>query len=91
MILNKILSQRDDIAWKEIDKQIVLMDLGSNKMVHRLNNVGSFIWKRLDGLRNLESIKLDICDEYSISPEIAERDLTEFVTVMQDLGVVIGS
>ena len=91
MFLNKILSHRTDIAWKEIDDQIVLMDLGVNKMVHRLNSVGSYIWKRLDGNTDLESIKSSICQEYSISPEVAEKDLTEFINAMEKLGVIIGS
>jgi hypothetical protein len=90
MLLNQILSHREDIAWKEIDDQIVLMDLGSKKMVHRLNLVGSFIWKRLDGNSNLERIKSDICSEYSITSEVAENDLLEFISNMKELGVIIG-
>ncbi|MFT6070224.1 MAG: hypothetical protein ACJAT2_001781 [Bacteriovoracaceae bacterium] len=91
MYLTKILSQREDIAWKEIEDQIVLMDLGPKKMVHRLNSVGSFIWKRLDGKNDLEAIKSALCSEYSITTELAENDLLEFIENMEKLGVIVGS
>lgn len=91
MLLSKILSHREDIAWKEIDEQIVLMDLGEKKMVHRLNPVGSFIWKKLNGFNDLNKIKTDLCNEYQISEEAAEADLVEFLNNMHNLGVIVGS
>ncbi len=91
MLLTKILSQREDIAWKEIDEQIILMDLGPKKMVHRLNSVGSFIWKELNGKNDLAAIMSAVCVEYSISKELAEKDLFEFIGNMEKLGVIVGS
>ena len=91
MHMERILSQRPDVAWKEIDGQIILMDLGAQKRVHRLNSVGSFIWTSFDGKITLEKILKDICIEFEVSSEVAKRDLAKMVERLEELGVLIGS
>lgn len=91
MSLNRILSQRPDVAWKEVDGQVILMDLGIEKRVHRLNTVGSFIWKNIDGVNTLEAILDSVCDEFEVDKSVAEEDIVGLVEKLEDLGVALGS
>lgn len=91
MSLNRILTQRADVAWKEVDGQVILMDLGPNKMVHRLNSVGSFIWKLFDGKTTLGSILNNVCSEFSVEKNVAEEDMLGLVEELLDKGVLHGS
>ncbi|MBK25435.1 MAG: hypothetical protein CME70_15680 [Halobacteriovorax sp.] len=91
MSLSRILTQRADVAWKEVEGQVILMDLGSKKMVHRLNSVSSFIWVLFDGKNSLSLILDRVCLEFSVDEEVAKSDLLVLVEQLIDLGVLHGS
>ena len=91
MSLNRILSQRPDVAWKEVDGQVILMDLSSHKRVHRLNSVGSFIWEKFDGKTSLKEILNLICNEFEVDEDTASTDLNILVKTLLEKGVLLGS
>lgn len=91
MNLNRILSQRADVAWKEVDGAAILMDLGSEKKVHRLNSVGSFIWSQINGSQSLEDVLDKLCIEFDVSHKEAKEDLIELISELENIGVLSGS
>ena len=89
--MERILLQRPDVAWKEVDGQVILMDHGERKSVHRLNSVGSFLWTKFNGDSDLNAILKDLCSEFEVPEAQAKSDLVELVAKLEELGVLVGS
>ena len=47
--------------------------------IHALDEIGSFIWKQLDGETTLSEVIDRLCDEYEVSRDQAEKDLMVFI------------
>lgn len=77
----------DKFTVREIvDETIFMADEGDE--LHTLDEVGTFIWKAIDGNRTLQNILDCICDEYDIQREIAEKDLIQFISKLAEKGIV---
>ena len=68
------------------DETIFLSEKGD--AIHSIDEVGSFIWSQIDGERTLEDILDAICREYEVDQELAQKDLLNFVTIMEEKGVL---
>lgn len=44
-----------------------------------LDQVATFIWRRIDGTRAISAIAADVCAEYDVELSTALRDVTEFI------------
>lgn len=65
-------------AWRIIDNEAVIVSpLDSEVTI--LNEVGSLIWKLMDGFRDTEQLVKDLCQEYEVSVEEARKDIEEFI------------
>lgn len=51
-----------------------------------LNEVGSFVWERLDGHRAADALAGDVARHFAVEPERAERDLREFLDALAAAG-----
>ncbi len=51
-----------------------------------LNEVGTFVWERLDGERSLAAIADELTASFEVSRERAAEDLLEFVGLLSDAG-----
>ena len=54
-----------------------------------LNDVGACIWRLMDGQRQVLRIAELVTQEYDVSSEQAQTDLTEFTAKMLSIGAVI--
>jgi len=68
-------------ASRLVDDQAVVVLPEENK-VQVLNAVGSRVWELADGARTVQAIVQTIYEEYDVSREQAEKEVTEFVTEM---------
>jgi hypothetical protein len=57
-------------------------------VVYRLNEVGLFVWERLDGLRSVTSLAEVVAGRYSVERVEAENDLYRFLARLQQIGAV---
>lgn len=85
-----IYSRHPDVAWREVVDETLIVD-PRNGRIYPLNPVASYVWKRLDGTRDLDSIQKGILEEFEISEEEAARDLQEFVEQVKQAGLVLQS
>ena len=53
-----------------------------------LNELGSFLWDRLEEAENEEALLAAILEEYDVSREVAETDLKEFLGHLRELGIL---
>jgi len=77
----------DKYTVREIaDETIFMADEGDE--LHTLDEVGSFIWKAIDGNKSLLTILNEICDEYDVERDVAENDLKKFISELTDKGIL---
>lgn len=54
-----------------------------------LNEVGTFVWERLDGARPLSSITEEIAATFDVEAQRASADLLEFVGRLEEVGCAL--
>jgi len=72
--MNK-LKRKDNLTWKEIENQIVIIDALTHQRVHKLNSTASFIWKNIDIPREDLLAKMEIEFEGDHSPMSSDLDI----------------
>lgn len=81
----------DTIVARRIDEEMILVpvrnEIGDMNSIFVLNEVGARIWELIDGVRDTKDIIEIIKDEYD-APEDAERDVLEFITNLERIGVI---
>jgi hypothetical protein len=80
------------IVHRELAGETILVPIRRNMAdldsIYTLDEVGAFIWSLIDGQRTIGDIQDSILDEYDVSPEVADRDLAEFIQTLESLGGV---
>ena len=61
----------------------------NGELTHPLDGLAAFIWRRLDGERDLAAIHADIVAEYDVEPDVAEKDLLSFADALVEAGLVV--
>jgi len=81
--LKKSYRKNEDVVFRRIADQSILVPIKDNVgdlgFIYNLNDVGTFIWERIDGKRQLVDIKKMLMDKFDVSPSRAETDLLEFI------------
>lgn len=75
---NLVVKKSPRTASRIIDGEAVVV-LPEEGLVRVLNEVGSFIWKALDGKKKLSEISRALTHEFEVSEEQAFSDTEEFV------------
>jgi hypothetical protein len=93
MDLHLRYQRNDSFVFRRIEDETILVpikdNVGDMGSIYSLNELGAFVWERLDGVSRLECIKNKILEEYDVSPEAAEDDLNGFVTDLLEIEAVI--
>jgi hypothetical protein len=62
--------------------------VGDLASFYSLNSTGSLIWKLLGSPRTETQLAMAFAQEYEVDPEIARRDVADFLDEMRALGLV---
>ncbi len=62
------------VLWRELDGEAILLD-PKQGCSYNLNQVGTLVWKMLDGQHTTTDIVKAICEAYDVDPERALQDL----------------
>jgi hypothetical protein len=77
------LKRKDDIVSRKIAGETILVPVAgkaaSLQRIFALNEVGEFIWTRLDGIRTTDQIAAELSDSYDVSLEQALSEACEFI------------
>ena len=71
-----------DVLFREIDKECVLLDLGSGTYFG-LNAVGARMWQLIGQHAGLRTVFDQLCEEYDVAPDVLERDLIALVARLE--------
>ena len=56
--------------------------------VYTLNEVGSFVWRLIDGRRSVREIAEAVGSEFAVAPDLAAHDVDELVTLLEAKGLI---
>jgi hypothetical protein len=80
------------IVSRKTDDEYVLVPVTDNiadmNSVFTLNETGSFIWERMDGIHTLGDIVNDVISEYETDYDTAVKDVLEFVSDMANYLII---
>jgi hypothetical protein len=76
-----MLRRNNTILWRELDGEAVLLNPHAG-CSYNLNQVGTLIWKMLDGTHASDEIASAICERYEVELEQALQDLEHLLADM---------
>ncbi len=76
--LSTILVKSEDIAWRKIDDDAILIDMDEEEVTH-FNEVAAQIWETLDGEKSAEEIIEHIRSQFEVDQEQAKKDVFSFL------------
>jgi hypothetical protein len=91
--LKKTYKKNQDVVYRRISDESILVPIKDNVgdlgFIYNLNDVGTFIWERIDGKRQLMDIEKMLVHEFEISPSQAGKDLLEFIDHLEKMGHIV--
>jgi len=86
--MSKLIKRNKLAPWQEMDEQALVLT-PKKSTVHELNETATWIWKRLNGDRTLESIQIEMCEVFDIEPNQARNDLYQLINDMSEKGMIL--
>lgn len=87
--LNRCYQKDPDIVSRKIADEYILVpirhNVGDLESIYTLNEVAARIWELIDGKRRVSEIKDKISEEFEVSPEEVERDLSELLQKLEKI------
>ena len=88
MNLETLIEKKKNYASKKVGDEFIVIPVKDNvaemETLINLNEVGSFIWERLEEGVTLERIQQDIAGEFDVDAETAKADLYEFLVSLDN-------
>ncbi|MGM0652836.1 MAG: PqqD family protein [Bacillota bacterium] len=85
--MKKIPVRNEDIVWRNLEGEAVLLNPHSGKY-YGLNEVGCSFWEKVDGKSSLESIVELLLEEYDVDRGTLEQDLEELVQELEKREII---
>ena len=90
--LDRVYQKNQNFVFRQIDEETLLVPIKDNVgdlgAIYNLNTVAAFVWTHLDGRKTLQDIKKLVTDEFAVSAQVAEQDLTDFVAELKKIDAV---
>lgn len=80
--MKRIPIRSEDIVWRNLDGEAVLLNPKSGKYFG-MNAVGCSFWEKIDGARSLSEIIDLLFADYEVERETLERDIAELVAKLE--------
>ncbi|MGB8344841.1 MAG: PqqD family protein [Ktedonobacteraceae bacterium] len=77
-----MLQRKQAVLWRELDGEAVLLSPTAG-CSYSLNQVGTFIWKLLDGQHTPGDIATALCEDYEVEYEQAIQDVEHILADLQ--------
>jgi len=86
MELTDVLIPAENCPVREVGEGFVIL-AADGETTHSLDGLGAYIWRRLDGERDLAAILGDMVAEYDVPADTATRDLLDFAEALIESGL----
>lgn len=91
-MLNRYFIKERDLVTRNIAGETIVVPVRSNvgdlDSIYTLNEIGSIIWRLLDGKNSVSQIIDAVCNAYEVTPEEAEKDTLDFLNSLKDAGLI---
>ena len=88
----RIIRASDAIVSREIAGETFLVpvkgEIAQLRLLFVLDPVGAFIWRHLDGSRDLAAIGRAVVERFAVAADVAERDLLELVEQLREARLI---
>ena len=81
-----ILRRSERIAARTLDGQAFIVVIDTQNL-HALNDVGSFVWDRLEG-KTQNEVTTEVCEVFAVEWQEASKDVANFLSELTELGAV---
>jgi methyltransferase-like protein len=93
MIFTEVYAKTTGFVEKQVGDETILVPL-SNQVaqmseVFTLNELGSFIWQHIDGVKNVQDIINEVLKNYDSTEQIVINDVVEFVKRALNKGLIV--
>lgn len=85
-----MLLRNSSVLWRELDGEAILLN-PKEGCSYNLNNVGTLIWKMLDGEHSIEDIAKTICEHYEVESEQAIQDVKQLLNELRENNLLSAS
>ena len=90
--LDRIYNKNENFVFRKIEDETILVpikdNVGDMGSLYNLNEVAAFVWEQLDGKKSLRDIKHRLVEEYEVSAEEAEDDLSAYIAQLTEIEAV---
>ena len=76
-------SIKDNLSSKELGGELFIYNR-KNSTIYSFNGTGVFIWNMLKNNMDFNEISQLLCKEYDVLPEVAAKDVSDFVNNLSD-------
>jgi hypothetical protein len=73
----------DGLSVRELGDTIIIINENGDEL-HSLDELGSFIWKVIDGRSSIQDILNKLTGEYEVERLRAKEDLNKFLTLLSE-------
>ena len=81
-----------ELVKREIAGDTILVPVGQTVYetngLFILNELGSFLWDRLEAAENEEELLHAVLNEYEVTENVAEKDLRTFLDKLREMGIL---
>jgi hypothetical protein len=79
--------REDDLSWRQVGDEIIVLDLRSNAYLS-INQSGTALWDMLIEGSTPTTMTARLVSAYGVDEECARKDVEEFVAMLDDRGLL---
>lgn len=91
---DKVYKREESVVTREIIGETILVPIRGNladmQRIFTLNEVGAYIWEKLDGKTKLDEIHKGLEETFEVENKRAKHDLDEFITDLLEAELIMG-
>lgn len=77
-----------NVSCRTIDGEAFIFDQNT-KLLLKLDNIGSFVWDQIDGLKTIKQISEICCQIFEGDKEYIQLSVKEFINDLRDKNVTV--
>ena len=83
---------KKELVKRDIAGDTILVPVGKtvydSNGLFILNELGAFLWDRLEAANSEEELLSAILEEYEVTEDVAKKDLSAFLDKLRELGII---
>ena len=83
---------KKELVKRDVAGDIILVPVGKtvydSNGLFVLNELGEFLWDRLEAAGSEEALLRAVLEEYEVTEEIAREDIRKFLARLRELGIL---